>query len=109
MRVYAIDHVQLAMPPGEEDKARAFYQGVLGIAETTKPPHLARRGGVWFEHGDLKIHLGVENDFRPAKKAHPALLVEGLDELIERCRNAGYTVVIDEPLEGYHRVYVWDP
>jgi len=109
MRVLAVDHVQLAMPAGEEDKARSFYNGVLGIRETPKPPHLAVRGGVWFEEGALKIHLGVEKDFRPAKKAHPALLVEGLGELVEKCRAAGYEVVSDEPLEGYERVYVSDP
>jgi catechol 2,3-dioxygenase-like lactoylglutathione lyase family enzyme len=109
MKVYAIEHVQLAMPAGREDAARAFYGGVLGIKERPKPPQLAKRGGVWFEDGDLKIHLGVEQDFRPAKKAHPALLVEGLNELIERCRNAGCVIDSDEPLEGYHRVYVYDP
>ena len=73
------------------------------------PPHLAVRGGVWFEQGNLKIHLGVEKDFRPAKKAHPALLVKGLDKLVEKCTSAGYDVVSDEPLEGYNRVYVSDP
>jgi predicted enzyme related to lactoylglutathione lyase len=109
MKVYAIDHVQLAMPAGEEERARSFYSEVLGIAETPKPPHLAKRGGVWFEDGDLKIHLGVENDFRPATKAHPALLVRGLDQLIEKCRSAGYKVVSDEPLAGYCRVYASDP
>lgn len=109
MRVLAVDHVQLAMPAGEEERARAFYRGVLGIEETPKPPHLAVRGGVWFEEGALKIHLGVEKEFRPAKKAHPALLVEGLGELVEKCRAAGYEVVSDEPLEGYQRVYVSDP
>ena len=109
MKVYAIDHVQLAMPAGEEERARSFYSEVLGIAETPKPPHLAKRGGVWFEDGDLKIHLGVENDFRPATKAHPALLVRGLDQLIEKCRSAGYKVASDEPLEGYRRVYASDP
>lgn len=109
MKIYAIDHVQLAMPAGEEEKAREFYRDVLGIEEMPKPPHLARRGGVWFERGSLKIHLGVEKDFRPAKKAHPALLVEGLNELVEKCRTAGYEVVSDEPLEGYERVYVSDP
>ncbi len=109
MKVYAIDHVQLAMPAGEEEKARLFYAGVLGISETPKPPNLAKRGGVWFEEGNLRIHLGVEKDFRPAKKAHPALLVERLDELVERCRSAEYEVVSDEPLEGYNRVYVNDP
>ena len=109
MNIYAIDHVQLAMPAGEEEKARAFYNQVLGIEEVPKPPHLAVRGGVWFEQGNLKIHLGVEKDFRAAKKAHPALLVKGLDELVEKCTNAGYEVVSDEPLEGYNRVYVSDP
>ena len=109
MKIYAIDHVQLAMPAGEEEEARVFYNRVLGIVEVPKPPHLAIRGGVWFEQGNLKIHLGVEKDFRAAKKAHPALLVEGLDELVERCRIAGYEVVSDEPLEGYKRVYVSDP
>lgn len=109
MSIYAIDHVQLAMPAGEEEKARAFYNKVLGIEEMPKPPNLAKRGGVWFEQGNLKIHLGVDKDFRAAKKAHPALLVEGLNELAEKCRNAGYEVVSDEPLEGYNRVYVSDP
>ena len=109
MRVHAIEHVQLAMPAGEEDAARAFYTGVLGITEKAKPPHLARRGGVWFESGALKLHLGVDKDFRAAKKAHPALLVEGIDALIDTCRAAGYPVVTDEPLAGYTRVYVDDP
>ncbi|HEX8291778.1 MAG TPA: VOC family protein [Pyrinomonadaceae bacterium] len=109
MRVLAVDHVQLAMPAGEEERARSFYEGVLGIKEMPKPPHLAVRGGVWFEDGALKIHLGVEKDFRPAKKAHPALLVEGLSGLVEKCKAAGYEVVSDEPLEGYQRVYVSDP
>ncbi len=109
MKVYAIDHVQLAMPAGQEDQARAFYAGVLGLAEKPKPPHLATRGGVWFETGTIKIHLGIEPEFRAATKAHPGLLVEGLSELIARCSQAGYSVVADEPLEGYHRVYVTDP
>ena len=109
VKIYAIEHVQLAMPAGEEEKARAFYTGVLGITERAKPPHLARRGGVWFESGALKIHLGVDKDFRAAKKAHPALLVEGIGALIEKCRAAGYQVVTDEPLEGYTRIYVDDP
>src|SRR5919205_4367207 len=109
MKVLSVDHVQLAMPAGEEEKARSFYEGVLGIREVPKPPHLAVRGGVWFEDGALKLHLGVEKEFRPAKKAHPALLVEGLSELVERLRAAGYDVISDEPLAGYERVYVSDP
>jgi catechol 2,3-dioxygenase-like lactoylglutathione lyase family enzyme len=108
-RVVRIDHVQLAMPPGGEARARAFYAGLLGIPEIEKPPHLARRGGAWFESPALKIHLGVEQDFHPARKAHPALLVEGLAELVSALRRNGYAVVDDEPLEGFFRVYVADP
>lgn len=109
MRVYALDHVQLAMPRGAEEQARAFYTGVLGLQEVPKPPNLAKRGGVWFSGGTLSLHLGVEDDFRPAKKAHPALLVEGLAELAARCEAAGHPANRDEPLEGYERVYVADP
>jgi len=109
MRIANIDHVQLAMPPGEEDKARAFYQDTLGIPEQPKPPHLAKRGGAWFERGTLKVHIGVEKDFRPATKAHVGFIVEALPELIARCEAAGYRVVTDEPLEGFDRVYIYDP
>ena len=109
MPIVAIEHVQLAMPPGREDDARAFYHGVLGIPEVPKPAHLARRGGAWFEDGPLKIHLGVETDFRAARKAHPALLVADLAALVERLRSHGIAIVDDEPLEGFVRVYVADP
>ena len=108
-RVVAIDHVQLAMPAGGEAQARAFYRDALGITEIPKPPHLAKRGGCWFERGELKIHLGVEADFRAARKAHPALRVEGLKALTEKLRRLGFTVRDDEPLEGYDRIYVDDP
>lgn len=108
-RVYGLDHVQLAMPAGQEDVARAFYAGVLGLTEVPKPPHLARRGGVWFTGGSLHLHLGVDAEFRPARKAHPAFLVERLDGLVERCRQAGIEAVTDEPLPGYDRIYVQDP
>jgi catechol 2,3-dioxygenase-like lactoylglutathione lyase family enzyme len=109
MRVLGIEHVQLAMPRGEEDRARAFYSGILGIPEIPKPPELARRGGVWFESGALKIHLGVEAEFRPARKAHPALLVEDLRALVVLLRERGIEVVDDDALEGFMRVYVADP
>ena len=109
MTIYAIDHVQLAMPPGEEDRARAFYGGVLGMSETPKPPVLAARGGVWFEAGAVKVHLGVEQDFRPARKAHPAFLVEDLDVLEARCAENGSPISYDEPLVGYRRLHVADP
>lgn len=109
MSIVAIDHVQLAMPAGEESAAVAFYADLLGIAQVPKPPHLAKRGGCWFEHGSLKVHLGVEADFRPARKAHPALLVDGLAALVVRLREADVPLADDEPLEGYDRVYVSDP
>jgi catechol 2,3-dioxygenase-like lactoylglutathione lyase family enzyme len=99
----------LAMPEGEEDKARQFYRDLLGIPEIGKPANLARRGGCWFERGALKVHLGVEKDFRPARKAHPAFLVNDLALLIGKLRAAGYQVASDEPLAGYERVYVSDP
>ncbi len=97
------------MPPGGEDSARQFYAGILGIAETPKPPHLAKRGGCWFERGELKLHLGVEVDFHPARKAHVALLVTELPALRERLRAMGCALKEDEPLEGYDRIYVDDP
>jgi len=109
MRIESIDHVQLAMPVGEESAARLFYANVLGIPEVVKPPHLAKRGGCWFERGALKVHLGVEPDFRPAKKAHPAFIVTDLAGMIARLEAAGYSVAEDEPLEGYNRRYVEDP
>ena len=104
-----LDHVQLAMPAGREAEAVAFYEGVLGIAQVPKPEHLARRGGCWFETGDLKVHLGVEADFRPAVKAHPAFIVDDVRGLAAAVAAAGYAVVDDEPLAGYDRVYVSDP
>jgi uncharacterized membrane protein YphA (DoxX/SURF4 family) len=104
-----IDHVQLAMPAGQEARARAFYAGILGLTEIPKPANLARRGGVWFQGGDLRLHLGVEDDFHPARKAHPAFLVRNLDALTQQLEHAGVTVITDEPLEGYNRVYVSDP
>ena len=97
------------MPRGEEEKARAFYTGLLDIPEAPKPPELARRGGVWFERGDLKVHLGVEAEFRPALKAHPAFLVRGLSGLAARLRAAGAEVVDDGAMPGFRRIYVTDP
>ena len=104
-----IDHVQLAMPAGQEEKARAFYCGVLGLVEEPKPANLAARGGAWFRGGDVRLHLGVDADFHPARKAHPALLVRGLAELAARCEAAGFPQVRDEPLDGFDRVHVSDP
>ena len=108
-RIAQIDHVQLAMPVGREADAIAFYEDLLGIPNVPKPAALAVRGGCWFEDGELRIHLGVEADFRPAKKAHPALRVVGLPELVQRLRSHGLVVRDDEMLPGHERVYVDDP
>ncbi|MBW3566214.1 MAG: VOC family protein [Acidobacteria bacterium] len=107
--ITGIHHVQLAMPRGLEAQARAFYSEVLGMTERAKPANLAGRGGAWFTAGHAEIHLGVEDDFRPAKKAHPAFLVSDVATLSEKCAAAGYEVKSDEPLPGFQRVYVTDP
>lgn len=109
MTILAIDHVQLAMPPGGEDAARGFYAGLLGLGEVPKPPALAARGGCWFENASVKLHLGVEADFRPAKKAHPALLVDDLAGLASRLAAAGQGFTLDDAREGTVRGYVEDP
>lgn len=110
MKIYAIDHVQLAMPAGEEAQARAFFCGVLGMTEVPKPAVLAARGGAWFAAGAVQLHLGVEAEFRPARKAHPALLVDDLAALTAALFAAGVAVVDNEPaLEGYRRVHIHDP
>lgn len=107
--LYGIHHVQLAMPAAREPEAVAFYEGILGIPQVPKPDHLVARGGCWFETGDLRIHLGVEGEFVPARKAHPALLSDDLDGLLARLRATGVDVVVDQPLAGFDRVYVTDP
>ncbi len=89
-------------------KARAFYNGLLGLTEVTKPGELAKRGGAWFEAGSVKVHLGIESEFVPARKSHPAFLVEGLSRLVEVLERRGRSVTHDMPLEGYDRVYVTD-
>ena len=109
MRVTSLHHVQLAMPPGGEAEAVSFYEGLLGIPEVKKPHHLRARGGCWFESEWVRIHLGVEERFQPARKAHPALLVEDLPAMRERLAEGGATVVDDQPLPGYERCYVADP
>src|SRR5271154_255248 len=92
----AIDHVQLAMPAGEEERARRFYRDLLGMAEISKPPELAKRGGCWLSSGGVQLHLGVENDFRAAKKAHPALRCFDYDGLTLRLRAAGIETKEDD-------------
>ncbi len=109
MKVVGLDHVQLAMPPGGEDVAKAFYAGLLGLPEVSKPPELAGRGGVWFQCGTLQLHVGVEQEFRPARKAHPALRVERLDELLGILRSAGCEVADDTSVPGIRRAFTADP
>ena len=107
--ITGLEHVQLAMPAGGEDEAVAFYQGLLGIPRVPKPAHLAARGGCWFESDRVKVHLGVDADFRAATKAHPAFLVDDVRALADRIAAAGFDVIDDEPLEGVDRIYVHDP
>lgn len=108
-KVLSIDHVQLAMPAGREEEARSFYSDVLGMREIPKPEALAGRGGCWFASGRAQVHLGVEEDFRPAKKAHPALVVEGLGEILARREAAGLLFKPDAEIDGRRRVHVFDP
>lgn len=110
MTVLSIDHVQIAMPADEEEKARSFYINLLGFVEISKPTELAKRGGAWFQSGSVQVHLGVEADFRPARKAHPAFLVNDLNELIANARSMSFEMDLTQPpLDGYKRVHVFDP
>ena len=110
MTILSIDHVQLAMPEGEEEKARTFFVHVLGFVETSKPAELAKRGGAWFQSGNVQLHIGVEKDFHPARKAHPAFIVDDLDAMLKKAQLAGYeTDTSQPPLDGYKRAHVFDP
>jgi hypothetical protein len=102
----SIDHVQLAMPPGGEGVATAFYGGVLGLTAVPKPPALAVRGGCWFEHGAVRVHLGVEEPFQPARKAHPAFVVSDLRTFV---RDLGLDVTWSNEVPGTVRCHLHDP
>jgi catechol 2,3-dioxygenase-like lactoylglutathione lyase family enzyme len=104
-----LHHVQLAMPQGQEAEARAFFAGALRMAEIDKPSVLAARGGAWFRSGAVDLHLGVEDAFRPSRKAHPGILVADLDDLGNRLRSAGQEVSWDSDFPGYRRIYAHDP
>jgi len=104
-----IDHLQLGMPADGEDTARAFYGGVLGLGEVVKPPELAGRGGAWFTGRSMAIHLGVEDDFRPARKAHPAFVVDDLAAARDRLSTAGIATSDDDSGLAVRRCYVQDP
>ena len=103
-----IHHVQVCCPPGGEGAARSFYAHALGIPEVEKPPVLAARGGCWFRGAEVEVHVGVEEDFRPATKAHPAFLVDEIDAVAARLAERGFGVVWDEDLPGFRRFYTAD-
>jgi catechol 2,3-dioxygenase-like lactoylglutathione lyase family enzyme len=112
--ITGLNHVQLAGPRGCEPRMRDFYARVLGLTEIAKPPSLARRGGAWFAGPGFELHIGIEEPFRPARKAHPAFEVEALDEMAARLSAAGYEVTRDDPLEipdgrRYLRFFTSDP
>ena len=110
MKILSIDHVQIAMPEGEEDTAREFYINILGFTEIPKPAELAKRGGAWFKSGNAQLHLGVEKDFHPARKAHPAFVVNDLDAILTKVQQAGYEWDESQPpLDGYKRAHIYDP
>ncbi|HXL22789.1 MAG TPA: VOC family protein [Candidatus Dormibacteraeota bacterium] len=104
-----IDHLQIAAPLRSEEAARGFYGGILGMAEIAKPPELRKRGGCWFACGGQQLHIGVEEDFRAAKKAHPAFAVESLEALRLALVQRGYPAIDDENLPGSRRFYSEDP
>lgn len=107
--VQALHHVQLAIPPGSEDRARAFWSGLLGCEEVDKPAELRERGGCWFRSGSLEIHLGVEPAFRPAAKAHPGILVRDIQALAARLEAHGVAITWDAGFSGFDRFYCVDP
>jgi len=107
--ILGIDHVQVAAPRGCEAEARAFYGGLLGLEELEKPEPLRARGGCWFRAGTSELHVGVEEPFAPARKAHPGLVVDDLAALVDRLAAAGITSVPDDTLAGVDRAHVADP
>ena len=109
MSVLGLDHVQVAIPAGAQPEGRAFYAGVLGLEEIARPAPLQASGAVWFRVGSAQLHLGIQPDFHPARKAHPAILVTNVDEVAARCARAGHPVEWDERYPGVRRFYVTDP
>ncbi len=109
MPILSLDHVQLAIPVGGEDRARSFYTGILGLTEVEKPASMAGRKSMWFVAGPVNLHLGLEPDFRPAKRAHPALVVDDLDEIIAACERAGLSTKPDTSFNNFRRAHIFDP
>ena len=109
MPILSLDHVQVAIPVGGEARARDFYSGILGFSEIEKPAAMAGRNSIWFAAGPVNLHLGIEPDFHPAKRAHPAFVVVDLDEILAACERAGLTTKSDTAVNGYRRFHVFDP
>ena len=110
MKIISIDHVQIAMPSSGEESAQAFYLDVLGFTEISKPAELAKRGGLWFQSESVQLHLGIEPNFHPARKAHPAFIVDDLNSFIAKSESAGFkTDTSQPPLDGFKRAHVFDP
>ncbi|BAT61138.1 glyoxalase-like domain protein [Variibacter gotjawalensis] len=107
--IVGLDHVQLAIPPQREEEARAYYAGILGMTEVPKPESLRARGGLWLRSGAIEIHLGVEKDFRPARKAHPAFRIDNIDALATRLETCGYQPRWDDVIVGRRRFFADDP
>ncbi len=109
IQIVGLDHIQLAMPVGGETEARQFYGTLLGLTEVPKPEPLVKRGGCWFEGGNVWLHLGVEEAFVPARKAHPGLRVSDLEAARRTLEGADFAIKPDESVPGVRRFYVSDP
>jgi len=107
--VVALDHIQLAMPKGQERLAEEFYCDLLGFQRVSKPSHLEQRGGCWFTANGVNLHLGVDPEFVPARKAHPGFVVTSLTNLKNRLTAAGIEIVLDTQISGFERFYANDP
>ena len=109
MPILRLDHVQIAIPVGAEARAREFYNGILGLTEIAKPAEMAGRSSIWFISGPVNLHLGIEADFHPAKRAHPALVVDDLDDILAACEGAGLVTRPDTSFNNFRRVHIFDP
>jgi catechol 2,3-dioxygenase-like lactoylglutathione lyase family enzyme len=109
MPILSLDHVQVTIPVGGEGRARDFYGGILGFTEIDKPASMAGRNSIWFAAGPVNLHLGIEPDFHAAKRAHPAFVVNDLDEILAACERAGLATRPDTSFDGFRRVHVFDP
>jgi catechol 2,3-dioxygenase-like lactoylglutathione lyase family enzyme len=107
--IHGLHHLQIALPAGGEEAARRFYRDLLGLAEVPVPASVAHLAAAWFEQGEFRLHLGVDPDFHPAKKGHPAFLVSGLDEIVRRVTAAGYPMVSADVVPGFRRCHIYDP